>query len=159
MAAAAKPELARLFEEVVRCYLSLNHVATLLYRHGDLSGPRRTLLVMLSRTGPLTVAQLARARHEDRQRVQPLVNGLVREGALAYGLNPAHKRSPLVKLTPKGEKAVKRIVDLENTLRSKLKLDVSNAAITAAADVLRRVRQAVEDPGTVQIITQERKVK
>jgi DNA-binding MarR family transcriptional regulator len=159
MVAEAKPELARLVEEVVRCYLTLNQTATMLHGHEDLSGPRRTLLVMLSHTGPLSVAQIARERHEARQRVQPLVNGLVTEGTLAYGVNPAHKRSPLVKLTPKGEKAVKHIIDVENTLRARLKLDVSNAAMAAAADVLRRVRAAVQDPATLLLIAQERKVK
>src|SRR5687768_12419919 len=139
MTGEAKVELARLLEEVVRFYLSLTHTATLMYRRGEVSGPRRTLLVMLSRTGPMTVAQIARARHEARLRVQPLVNGLVSEGALAYAQNPAHKRSPFVKLTPKGEKVVKHISDLENTLRARLKLDMSAAAMTAAAHVLRRV--------------------
>jgi len=113
---------------------------------------------MLSRTGPLTVAQIARARREARQRVQPLVNGLVRGGALIYAANPAHKRSPFVRLTPKGEKAVKHIIDLENTLRARLKLDVSGQAMTAATDVLRRVRAALENPATLQMIAEERKV-
>jgi len=158
MTVEAKVELARLFEEVVRFYLSLNHTAALMYRQGELSGPRRTLLVMLSRTGPLTVAQIARARREARQRVQPLVNGLVRGGALIYAANPAHKRSPFVRLTPKGEKAVKHIIDLENTLRARLKLDVSGQAMTAATDVLRRVRAALENPATLQMIAEERKV-
>jgi DNA-binding MarR family transcriptional regulator len=159
MTREAKVELARLFEEVVRFYLSLTHTATLMYGRGELSGPRRTLLVMLSRTGPLTVAQIARARREARQRVQPLVNGLVREGALTYRVNPAHKRSPLVRLTPKGEEVVEHIIDLENTLRSRLKLDVSRAEMTAATDVLRRVRAALEDPATLQMIVEERKLK
>jgi DNA-binding MarR family transcriptional regulator len=159
MTAEARVELARLLEEVVRFYLSLTHTATLMYRRGELSGPRRTLLVMLSRTGPLTVAQIARARREARQRVQPLVNGLVREGALAYQANPAHKRSPLVRLTTKGEKVVQHIIELENTLRSRLKLDVSRPALTAATNVLRRVRAALEDPATVQMIVEERKLK
>ncbi len=130
-----------------------------MYRHGQLSGPRRTLLVTLSRTGPLTVAQIARGRREPRQRVQPLVNALVREGALAYVANPAHKRSPLVKLTPRGEKTVRHIVELESTLRARLKIDVPGQAMTAAADVLRRVRALLEHPDTLQMIAEERKVK
>jgi DNA-binding MarR family transcriptional regulator len=159
MPAEARPELARLFEEVVRFYLSLSHTAALMYRHGQLSGPRRTLLVMLSRTGPLTVAHIARARRESRQRVQPLVNALVRAGGLAYVPNPAHRRSPLVTLTPKGQKTVHYISELESTLRARLTLDVPARALTAAADVLRQVREALEHPETLQAIAEERKVK
>lgn len=159
MSAESRPELARLFEEVVRFYLSLSHTATLMYGHGQLSGPRRTLLVMLSRTGPLTVAHIARARRESRQRVQPLVNALVRAGALAYAPNPAHKRSPLVRMTAKGQKTVQYILELENTLRARLKLDVPARALRDAADVLRQVREALEHPDTLQAIAEERRVK
>ena len=97
----ARPELARLFEEAVRFYLCLNHIAAVMHRHGERSGARRTVLVTLARTGPATVAQIARARHEARQRIQPLVNALVKDGILEYDTNPAHKRSPLVRLTSK----------------------------------------------------------
>ena len=159
MSSEARPELARLFEEVVRFYLSLTHTATLMYRHGQLSGPRRTLLVMLSRTGPFTVAQIAKARRESRQRVQPLVNALVRAGALAYASNPAHKRSPLITVTPKGQKTVQYILELENTLRARVTLDVPARHLAAAAEVLRQVREALEHPDTLQAIAEERRVK
>ena len=144
MASESRPELARLFEEVVRFYLTLNHIAAVMHRHGERSGARRTLLVTLARTGPATVAQIARARHEARQRIQPLVNALVKEKILEYTPNPAHKRSPFVKLTAKGNAAVRHIADVEARERSRLTLDVPAQALTAASNTLQRVRTALE---------------
>jgi DNA-binding MarR family transcriptional regulator len=152
MSRESRPELARLFEEVVRCYLSLNHIAAFMHRHGERSGARRTVLVTLARTGPATVAQIARARHEARQRIQPLVNALVKDGILEYTMNPAHKRSPLVKLTQRGDAVVRRMGEIEGTARARLGLDVSPQALTSAANVLQRVRAALEQKETRQMI-------
>jgi len=94
-------ELALLFDETVALYLRLTATAAAIYGQGAISGPRRTVLVALARSGPQTVAQLARARAQSRQRLQPLVNHLVREGLLELAENPAHARSPLVVLRPR----------------------------------------------------------
>ena len=145
--------MARLFEEVVRFYLCLNHIASVMHRHGERSGARRTVLVTLARTGPATVAQIARARHEARQRIQPLVNVLVKDGILEYAANPAHKRSPLVRLTSKGDAAVRRIVEIESAARAQIDLDVPPGALAAATSVLQRVRTALESEQTLRIVT------
>src|SRR5919109_832728 len=91
-----RQELGELFDEAVALYLRLTALAATMYHHGELSGPRRTLLMALARSGPRTVAHLARARAQSRQRLQPLVNALVDEGLLATEPNPLHKQSPLV---------------------------------------------------------------
>ena len=157
--AVPRPELARLFEEVVRFYLTLNYLAGLMHRYGQRSGPRRTVMVSLARSGPTTVAQIARARREPRQRIQPLVNALVREGFLAYADNPAHKRSPLVKLTTKGDAAVRRIVKVEAAARERLDLNVSPQAVTAAVNVLQRVRTALEREDTLRMAVEVSRVE
>jgi hypothetical protein len=64
-----------------------------------------------------------------------------------------------VKLTPTGDKTVRHIIDLESTLRARLKLDVPGQGMTAAANVLRRVRAALEHADTLQMIAEERKVR
>ena len=133
-------ELALLFDETVALYLRLPATASAIYRQGAMSGPRRTVLVALARTGPQTVAQLARARAQSRQRIQPLVNSLVREGLLQLAENPAHRRSPIVVLTPKGRRAIRRILETEDALRARLRLHVPARRLTAAAAVLRDVR-------------------
>lgn len=141
-----RPELAILFEETVRLYLRLKADAARLYRQGALSGPRRTILVAIARSGPRTVAQVARERFEARQRVQPLVNALLADGLLESRPNPAHKRAPLVALTARGEAMVRTITERESGLRARLKLRIPSADLARAAQTLRAVRQALDAP-------------
>jgi DNA-binding MarR family transcriptional regulator len=63
----------------------------------------RAALELLLVGGPATVPRIARSRGVTRQHVQALVNGLLAQGLVALRPNPAHKRSPLVALSPAGE--------------------------------------------------------
>jgi DNA-binding MarR family transcriptional regulator len=71
-----------------------------------LSSGMRGLLVSLERLGPTTVPRLAAMRPVSRQFVQKLVDELTLGGWVASIANPAHKRSPLIELTPKGREAI-----------------------------------------------------
>jgi DNA-binding MarR family transcriptional regulator len=137
--------LARLFDETVALYHRLAADAAAIHRFGSLSGPRRTVLIGLSRSGPQTVAQMARVRAQSRQRFQPLVNALLDDGLVAARTNPSHKQSPLIALTARGERAVKQIIETERTLRARVKLAASPQSVMRAAAVLRGVREALED--------------
>ena len=139
-----RPELGQLFDETVSLYLRLSALADRIYRRGELSGPRRTLLIALARSGPRTVAHLARARAQARQRLQPLVNALVEEGLLQTIPNPLHKQSHLVGLTARGEKVVRHMSEREGMFREQLQLASSSQRIVDAVEVLRDVRQALE---------------
>jgi len=98
----------------------------------------------IARSGPRTVAQVARDRFEARQRVQPLVNALIAEGLLVTTINPAHKRAPLVSLTARGETFVREIAEHESTLRARLKLTMPKTDLVRAADTLQAVREVLE---------------
>jgi DNA-binding MarR family transcriptional regulator len=148
----ARPELAMLFDETVALYLRLNSFAALIYRRGDISGPRRTILMALDRSGPQTVAHLARARSQSRQRIQPLVNALVSEGLLEQRDNPVHKRSPILVLTSRGDALVRHIGKTEGALRAGLRVNVSKRKIAASAEVLRQVRLALENPAATHAV-------
>ena len=141
---SGRPELGELFDEAVALYLRLTALAAAMYKRGELSGPRRTLLRALARSGPRTVAHLARARAQSRQRLQPLVNALIDEGLLGTQPNPLHKQSPLVVLTARGQKLAQEIADHEGRLREKLPLASSRRRVAEAVEVLRDVRQALE---------------
>jgi len=69
--------LDAVFEETVALYHRLTADAAMIHRRGALSGPRRTVLLGLARSGPQSVAHMARTRAQSRQRLQPLVNGLM----------------------------------------------------------------------------------
>jgi len=142
--AAQSRELARVFDATVRLYLRLSALSSQLHGGGALSGPRRTVLVGLSRTGPQTVAQMARARAQSRQRFQPLVNGLRRDGLVTAVPNPAHKQSPLIALTARGRRAVARIHAAERRGRAAVAARIPLAALSQCADVLDRVASEIE---------------
>src|SRR5688572_10781971 len=139
-----RPELASVFDETVALYLRLSAVSASIYRRGDLSGPRRTLLMVLARSGPQAVATLGRIRSQSRQRIQLLVDALASEGLLTRVENPAHKRSPLVVLTARGDAVVRDIVEREGALRSRLRLTIPAGQLERTADVLREIRIALE---------------
>ena len=137
-------ELSELFDENVRFYLRLSAVAARMHGEGPLSGPRRTVLVNLHRSGPRTVAQMAREREQSRQRFQPLVNALIADGLLEAVPNAAHKQSPLIALTAKGRRAVRRIHEVEQAWRPRLDVAIPKARLAVATRVLRDVRGGLE---------------
>lgn len=144
MHAPDRPELAALFEETVSLYHRLSATAARFYGRGALSGPRRTVLVALARSGPQTVAHLARLRSQSRQRLQPLVSALIREGLLSAGTNPLHRQSPLISLTERGAAAVAAIERREREERARLMIGSSAQRLRLATAVLREVRLAIE---------------
>jgi DNA-binding MarR family transcriptional regulator len=141
----ANAHLAVLFDETVKLYHRLTADAVTIHRFGSMSGPRRTVLVGLARSGPQTVSDMARARAQSRQRFQPLVNALIADGLVVARPNPRHKQSHLMVLTARGEQTVKQILDMESALRRQFKLSRSPRSVAQAAAVLRDVRLALED--------------
>ena len=137
-------ELSDLFDENVRVYLRLTALAAKMHGEGPLSGPRRTVLVGLHRSGPRTVAQMAKEREQSRQRFQPLVNALIEDGLLEAVPNAAHKQSPLITLTTSGRRTVKGIFAIERAWRGRLELRVTRGRLVVATGVLREVRDALE---------------
>lgn len=138
-------ELDELFRETVALYWRLTADAAAIHRKGSLSGPRRTILQALASSGPQTVAHLARQRSQSRQRFQPLVNALIREGLVRAQPNPVHRRSALLELTADGHRHVKTIIAREQSLRDRLRPSSSRTALKKAAAVLRDVRQSLAE--------------
>jgi DNA-binding MarR family transcriptional regulator len=90
------------------------------FRRGRLSGPRRTILSALA-AGPQTVVHLARQRSQSRQRLPPLINALVRDGLMKSVPNPLNQRSPLMALTPEGQRQERNMIAREAAMRARLK--------------------------------------
>src|SRR4249919_3376148 len=63
----------------------------------------------LALLGPLTVPQIAEMRPTSRQRMQRLADELAAEGHVEFIDNPKHRRSKLVRLTPKGEARYRKL--------------------------------------------------
>ena len=67
---------------------------------------QRAVLDVLHGRGPRTVPQVAREQGVSRQHVQVLANGLLGAGLVESVENPDHQRSPLLRLSIAGLKAV-----------------------------------------------------
>ena len=139
------PAMGELFEAAVAFYHQLTAAAAAIHGRGHLSGPRRTVLSMLERTGPMTVSHLARARAQSRQRFQPLINSLLEDGLVEARPKPVHKQSPLIRLTPKGKRAVRQMSERERALRTELRPASSEQSLRRAAAVLRDVRTTLAE--------------
>ena len=158
---SAGTALGVLFDEAVLLYFRLTADAAMIHGQGTLSGPRRTVLASLARSGPLTVAQMARARGQSRQRFQPLVNRLLAEGMVEAKPNPRHKVSPLIALTARGRSEVRRSIEREAALRERLIVASTPKALLQAAAILHEVREASEAqlPGLMATAPNRRRTK
>ncbi len=109
-----------------------------------MSGGLRSILRSLNKFGAQTVPQMARVRSVSRQHVQLLVNQLAEKGYIEFIINPAHKRSALVRLTPQGKKVVDTMSHREAKLLDKTDFDVQDEKLLEAAETLRAVRALFE---------------
>jgi len=130
--------------ETVSLFHRLRVVADQIHHRGEMTGALRSILRGLDKLGEQTVPQMARARAVSRQHVQALVNQLVGERLVEFVANPAHKRSPLARLTALGKKTVDAMNRNEARLLSKADLDVTDKDLRQAAETLRTVRAYFE---------------
>jgi DNA-binding MarR family transcriptional regulator len=143
-APAGNPALGEVIEETRLLFHRLKRLAEQVHGQGEATAGKRGVLRDLAHRGPRTVPQLARARPVSRQHIQVLVNGLLEEGLVERAENPAHRRSPLVRLTAKGARRVERMEEREAVLLARLRLPVSGDELETSARVLRALRRAFE---------------
>jgi DNA-binding MarR family transcriptional regulator len=136
--------LASILGETVALFHRLRVVTEQIHRQGEVTSGKRGILGSLDSSGPQTVPQMARARPVSRQYIQTLVNELAAEGYVEFKENPAHKRSPLVRLTPKGKELFHAMLQREVKVISRLKLGIPEKELQTAASVLRAVREMFE---------------
>jgi DNA-binding MarR family transcriptional regulator len=136
--------LMGLIEEAVGVHLQLQILTQELHGQSELSRACRGILRDLYRLGPRTVPQLARGRPVSRQNVLTLVNRLIADGLAEAIRNPEHKRSYLVRLTPRGKALLEQIWSHEIALLKRLNLNLSANDLEAAAKILHQLREALE---------------
>lgn len=138
------PALVALFQETTALFHWLQAASEALHGPGPWSEGLRSILCEIHRAGPQTVPQLARRRPASRQYVQTLVNRLLTEGYVELARNPGHRRSHLVRLTPRGVSFLEAMERREAELLERVPLHVSAEDVRAAAETLRAVRDGVE---------------
>jgi DNA-binding MarR family transcriptional regulator len=105
----------------------------------------RAVLDLLQRHGPLTVPGLSREQALSRQFVQRMVNDAVALGYVETRPNPAHRRSPLIALTPAGAEAVAAVTAHERALLRQVGGDLTHAEVDACVKVLGRMLDLFAD--------------
>ena len=98
-----------------------------------------TVLERLADDGAATVPDLARAQGVSRQHVQQVCNGLAQKGLIAWGRNPAHKRSRLAAVTNEGYKTV----DQARMRESRWLLDLAGTFSSSGLEEARRTLEAL----------------
>jgi DNA-binding MarR family transcriptional regulator len=121
----------------------LRETAQRIHVDSDLSVAERAVLFELRRHGPLTVPELARRRGVTRQSTQTTVNPLLARGVLRRAPNPAHRRSPLIELTPDGVVLIRKVMRREGDLLADLSRDLEVEELRQAREALERVAQAL----------------
>jgi DNA-binding MarR family transcriptional regulator len=111
---------------------------------GPVTAGHREVLRELALSGPQTVPQLARARSVSRQNIQILTNALLKEKLVAREANPAHQRSHLIRLTPRGRRLVEESLGREERRLRHLEVPVTRGEVKTAVRVLRAVCTALE---------------
>ncbi len=91
--------------EVRACFNRLKAVADAMHADLGVTASLRAVIESLAEGGPQTVPQIARAKGVTRQHIQVSADALVADGFAVFADNPAHKRSQLLDLTPKGTRA------------------------------------------------------
>lgn len=108
--------------------------------------PARWQVMGAASEEPRTVAQIARRMGLTRQAVQRVAHVLVRDRLAEFDPNPEHRRSPILRLTAKGEALLARINAAQaawsNTLAEGLRLTDLDAAVQTLRIVTRRLRES-----------------
>jgi DNA-binding MarR family transcriptional regulator len=96
----------------------------------------RAVLDLLGKQGPMTVPQMGRAQALSRQFVQRMVNDAAARGLVESVPNPAHQRSPLIRLTDEGRAAITAVLAREHGLLREVGGGLTETEVTACLRVL-----------------------
>ncbi len=97
----------------------------------------------LALLGPLTVPQIAQMRPTSRQRMQRLADELAAEGLVRFIDNPKHRRSKLVRLTPKGDVRYRELNARLLKMASTMGVGLSEAEIRTTSEIVRQLSNDV----------------
>lgn len=137
------PPLRSLLELLPIAFHRIGAATDALHAPLGLSSCMRGMLLALERNGATTVSKLAAMRAVSRQFMQRVADDLLAGGWVEATPNPAHKRSPLMILTPRGQQALAAMRVAETPHLARLALGLDTADVEAAARVLRQLVETV----------------
>jgi len=113
-------DLVALIAATRRAFQALKRKGDALHSDLGVSASLRAVLEQLEVRGSATVPGLARAKNVTRQHIQQIVDVGTRAGLVEARANPAHRRSPLIAITPFGAKIFAEIRSRERETLSAL---------------------------------------
>jgi DNA-binding MarR family transcriptional regulator len=130
--------------EIQRLAAELFEVAGAMRRDGDAIARRigqtqaRWQVMWIAATGEFTVPAIARRLGVTRQNVQRIAHDLVTDRLATFDANPDHRRSPHLRLTPRG----REFLDEINNAAARRNLQT---AAELGDDGTRRLRELLDD--------------
>jgi DNA-binding MarR family transcriptional regulator len=136
--------VAALMLEVAQCFFRIRALGQKTGLITSWGGGAFGFMRSLALLGPLTVPQIAEMRPTSRQRMQRLADELEGEGLVEFVVNPKHRRSQLVRLTPKGEARYRELNVRLLSIASTMGVALSEADLRKTLDVVRRLSSEVK---------------
>jgi DNA-binding MarR family transcriptional regulator len=136
--------IAELILEVAQCFFRVRALGQKTGLITSWGGGAFGFMRSIALLGPLTVPQIAQMRPTSRQRMQRLANELAAEGLVEFTDNPRHRRSKLVKFTPKGELNYRKLNDRFLLTSGTLGIPLSEADIRHATKIVRQLSNDIK---------------
>lgn len=135
--------ITELMLEVSRCFFKIRALGQKTGLITNWGGGAFGFMRSLALLGPLTVPQIAQMRPTSRQRMQRLADELAGEGLVEFIDNPKHRRSKLVRLTPKGDARYREMNARLLVIASTMGADLNEADIRKTAEIVRQLSDDV----------------
>jgi DNA-binding MarR family transcriptional regulator len=135
--------VAELMLEVAQCFFRMRAVG---HKTGFITtwdGGAFGFMRSLALLGPLTVPQIARMRPTSRQRMQRLADELAAEELVEFIDNPKHRRSRLVRLTPRGDARYRELNARFLAIAATMGVGLNEADIRRTIEIVRRLSDEV----------------
>ena len=131
--------IGELILEVAQCFFRIRALGQKTGLITSWGGGAFGFMRSLALLGPLTVPQIAQMRPTSRQRMQRLADELAAEGLVKFIDNPKHRRSKLVRLTPKGDARYRELNARLLSMASTMGVDRSEADIRKTTEIVRQL--------------------
>ena len=136
--------VAELVLEVAQCFFRIRALGQKTGLVTSWGGGAFGFVRSLALLGPLTVPQIAQMRPTSRQRMQRLADELAADGLVEFTDNPKHRRSKLVRLTPKGEAHYRELNAHFLSIGSTMGAALSEADVRKAIEIVRHLSDDVK---------------
>ena len=136
--------VAELMLEVAQCFFRIRAVGQKTGLITSWGGGAFGFIRTLALLGPLTVPQIAQMRPTSRQRMQRLADELAAEGLVEFIDNPKHRRSKLVRLTPKGDARYRELNARFLSIASSMGVAFNEADVRKTVEIVRHLSDGVK---------------